>query len=144
MEQKRPFLHDDNNLGTRVLFVPKSMVDNGYPLHIPSHARVPAEPQSGPTNSFGRCKCWVLILADRGWPGVRGVKGIPIWLISGNPKGCRLPTGLGGSEATERQLPLGTLDDALASNEPMGMTRNGRACRSRSRTFRAAYSAAEA
>src|SRR3954454_2248908 len=54
-------------------------VSNGYPLHTPSHARVPAEPQSGPTNSFGRCKCWVLILADRGWPGVRGVKGIPIW-----------------------------------------------------------------
>src|SRR3954452_6565038 len=53
-------------------------VSNGYPLHTPSHARVPAEPQSGPTNSFGRCKCWVLILADRGWPGVRGVKGIPI------------------------------------------------------------------
>src|SRR3954468_8833121 len=51
---------------------------NGNPLHTPSHARVPAEPQSGPTNSFGRCKCWVLILADRGWPGVRGVKGIPI------------------------------------------------------------------
>src|SRR3954452_21517293 len=55
-------------------------VSNGYPLHTPSHARVPAEPQSGPTNSFGRCKCWVLILADRGWPGVRGVKGIPIFL----------------------------------------------------------------
>src|SRR4051812_10441624 len=60
---------------------------NGYPLHTPSHARVPAEPQSGPTNSFGRCKCWVLILADRGWPGVRGVKGIPIYL----KKRCMTP-----------------------------------------------------
>src|SRR4051794_18767360 len=60
----------------------RRICQNGYPLHTPSHARVPAEPQSGPTNSFGRCKCWVLILADRGWPGVRGVKGIPIYLIS--------------------------------------------------------------
>src|SRR4051794_40364631 len=58
----------------------RRICQNGYPLPPPSHARVPAEPQSGPTNSFGRCKCWVLILADRGWPGVRGVKGIPICL----------------------------------------------------------------
>src|SRR3954463_9239114 len=62
---------------------------NGYPLHTPSHARVPAEPQSGPTNSFGRCKCWVLILADRGWPGVRGVKGIPILGNSQDPSVSR-------------------------------------------------------
>src|SRR3954463_2438449 len=61
---------------------------NGYPLHTPSHARVPAEPQSGPTNSFGRCKCWVLILADRGWPGVRGVKGIPISANSSHIAAC--------------------------------------------------------
>src|SRR3954467_13714892 len=59
--------------------VPQLFVKMGIPFPPPAHARVPAEPQSGPTNSFGRCKCWVLILADRGWPGVRGVKGIPIW-----------------------------------------------------------------